>query len=171
MVIKEVISSLISCIDQPFWLYIPLTFLSILSIPHELTHLLLKRERQVPVPIPLVKLALKLNPMQPQRVQETLHRIHQQQHRQRKRSPQVVPNPKHYKPSRKAPRSKRPIKGLLKEHSSQLSMSERKSPQTQIRCSVGYSTQYKLNCFNQLVNKYIPKTSPMISLQLGFFRK
>ena len=45
------------------------------------------------------------------------------------------------------------LQGLLEEHFCQLRMSQGKSPQTEIRCSVGDSTQDILDGLDQLMHK------------------
>ncbi len=61
----------------------------------------LKRQRHIPIPIPFIKLILKLNPMQSQRMQKTLHRIHT--HQDPKRNPnQHIKSNRHLKIKQKS---------------------------------------------------------------------
>jgi hypothetical protein len=57
---------------------------------------------------------------------------------------------------------------VFKEHSSQLTMCERKGPKSEIGSSIGDSTENELDCFNQLVNNKITKWRVMMRLIFRF---
>lgn len=55
------------------------------------------------------------------------------------------------------------LKNLFEEHERKLRMGQRKSPQTQVRCSVGNAAQHKLNRLNQLVNEKLAFVDAMVA--------
>ena len=139
-----------------------LNFISI-NLPC-LVHFLLDRNRELQrtelPPVCLEKLILELHPLQTQSVQKALHRVHTHYHPQRYVEKQV--HPYHY--YQYVPRLYPPSYRLLQKHPGELSVGQRQCPQTQVRCRVRDASQHKLDCLNDLMNRYLADVFFMIVL-------
>lgn len=101
--------------------------------------------------------ALKLNPMKSQSVKTALKKIHAHQDAESCKNKYKETQVEH----NVAPTHQSRIEAHVEEHLSQLRVSQRKGPQSQVRSSIRHCTKHKFNSFNHLVNHQLTKLIAM----------
>jgi len=104
----------------------------------------------------LKEFILELNPMETESMEGGLEQIHAHEDTERAAEENVVRNEHHNEIT--ALKSSGHSHGLVEEHLSQLTMSKRQSPQSQVTCSVGNCTQGVLDCLNHGVDESITES-------------
>ncbi len=100
-------------------------------------------------PSSFVELVLELNPVEPERMQECLHEVHHHQHSQREGNESEESEEE----LNEGPSLQSTLDCVIEEDLSQLGVSQRESPETQVTGSVGHSSQHELNGLNQLMDE------------------
>ena len=119
------------------------------------------------VALALIEFILELNPVETKGVQEALHHVHRHQDTNCERNPHEVADPDTEECTANRVSLKGRHNSVFYEDSGKLTVSKRKSPETEVRSCVGDGTQHKLDCLYQLVNNDVSRfTMTIILLRL-----